>query len=85
MTRQALHRTIGPLLVCVAAALGCYGIFLRHGVAPSVVGYNLSPVGRVLNGEVPYRDFIYNYTPGVLWLNACLFKLFGSLFIVARA
>jgi hypothetical protein len=61
-----------------------YGLFLRHGVAPAVVGYNLVPSERVLSGEVPYRDFIYNYTPGVLWFNAALFKFLGTTLMTAR-
>src|SRR5262249_44974972 len=81
MTR---NRWIGIALTLLAAGLA-YGLFLRHGVAPAVVGYNLVPSERVLLGEVPYRDFIYNYTPGVLWLNAMLFKLLGTTLMTARA
>jgi hypothetical protein len=61
-----------------------YGAFLRHGVAPAVVGYNLVPAERVLSGQIPYRDFIYNYTPGVLWLNAVLFRFLGVSLMSAR-
>jgi hypothetical protein len=74
---------IGIGITLLAAGL-TYGLFLRHGVAPAVVGYNLVPSERVLLGEVPYRDFIYNYTPGVLWLNASLFKLLGTTLMTAR-
>jgi len=74
---------IGIGITLLAAGL-TYGLFLRHGVAPAVVGYNLVPSERVLLGEVPYRDFIYNYTPGVLWLNAALFKFLGTTLITAR-
>jgi hypothetical protein len=74
---------IGIGLTVSAAAL-MYGLFLRHGVAPAVVGYNVVPSERVLSGEVPYRDFIYNYTPGVLWLNAILFKFLGTTLMTAR-
>src|SRR5215470_13705238 len=74
---------IGIGITLLAAGL-TYGLFLRHGVAPAVVGYNLVPSERVLYGQVPYRDFIYNYTPGVLWLNAILFKLLGTTLMTAR-
>jgi hypothetical protein len=70
--------------ITVAAAALVYGLFLKHGVAPAVVGYNLVPSDRVLSGEVPYRDFIYNYTPGVPWLNAALFKFLGTTLMNAR-
>jgi hypothetical protein len=65
-------------------ALVFYGLFLNRGVAPSVVGYNLVPAERILAGDVPYRDFLYNYTPGVLWLNAVLFRLLGTSLMTAR-
>jgi hypothetical protein len=70
--------------VSLLASLILYGLFLRHGVAPAVVGYNLVPSERVLGGEAPYRDFLYNYTPGTLWLNAVLFKLLGISLFTAR-
>ncbi|HWC77003.1 MAG TPA: hypothetical protein VG778_06045, partial [Blastocatellia bacterium] len=68
-----------PVLITVAAGLLCYGLFVRRSVWLSVVGYSVSPSERVLNGEVPYRDFLYNYTPGTLWFNALLMKLFGPM------
>src|SRR5262249_25211817 len=78
------QQIVGIGITLLAGGLA-YGLFLAHGVAPAVVGYNLVPSERVLLGEVPYRDFIYNYTPGVLWLNALLFKLLGTTFMTARA
>ncbi|HEV8483364.1 MAG TPA: glycosyltransferase family 39 protein [Blastocatellia bacterium] len=74
-----------PLLITVIAGLGCYGLFVRRSVWLSVVGYSISPAERVLHGEVPYRDFLYNYTPGTLWLNAVLMKLFGSTLMTVNA
>ncbi|HEU4389407.1 MAG TPA: glycosyltransferase family 39 protein [Blastocatellia bacterium] len=70
--------------ICFVAAVGAYGLFVSHGLAPSVVGYNLVPAERVLNGEVPYRDFLYNYTPGVPWFNALLFEIGGVNLLAAR-
>jgi 4-amino-4-deoxy-L-arabinose transferase-like glycosyltransferase len=69
-------RQAAPLVITVIAGLFCYGLFVRRGVWLSVVGYSVSPAERVLQGEVPYRDFLYNYTPGTLWLNALLMKVF---------
>ncbi|HWX42905.1 MAG TPA: glycosyltransferase family 39 protein [Blastocatellia bacterium] len=70
--------------VSLLASLVLYGLFLRHGVAPAVVGYNLVPSERVLGGEAPYRDFLYNYTPGTPWVNAVLFKVLGISLFTAR-
>ena len=66
-----------PLLITVLAGLICYGLFFKRSAWLSVIGYSVSPAERVMNGEIPYRDFLYNYTPGMLWLNAWLMKAFG--------
>ncbi len=39
---------------------------------------------RVLNGDLPYRDFWSLYSPGLFYFYALLFKLFGSSLIVER-
>ena len=66
-----------PFAITFLAGLFCYGLFVKRGVWLSVIGYSVSPSERVLNGEIPYRDFLYNYTPGMLWVNALLMKAFG--------
>jgi 4-amino-4-deoxy-L-arabinose transferase-like glycosyltransferase len=66
-----------PLGITFIAGLFCYGLFVKRGAWLSVIGYSVSPSERVLNGEIPYRDFLYNYTPGMLWVNALLMKAFG--------
>jgi 4-amino-4-deoxy-L-arabinose transferase-like glycosyltransferase len=67
------------------AGAACYGFFFRRGAWLSVIGYSVAPAERVLLGEVPYRDFLYNYTPGMLWLNALLMKLFGTSLITINS
>ena len=81
---SALKESV-PLLITVIAGLGIYSLFVRRSVWLSVVGYSVSPSERVLQGEVPYRDFLYNYTPGTLWLNAALMKIFGSTLMTVNA
>lgn len=39
---------------------------------------------RVLNGDIPYRDFWAIYSPGQFYVLAALFKLFGPSLIVER-
>ena len=73
-----------PLLVTVAAGLICYALFFNRGLGLSVIGYNIAPAERVLQGEVPYRDFLFNYTPGILWVNALLMKAFGATLMTTR-
>lgn len=71
-----------PLLITTIAGLACYGLFYRRGLWLSVIAYGVSPAERVMLGEVPYRDFLFNYTPGILWLNAALMKVFGARLLV---
>src|SRR6185369_2080898 len=73
-----------PFLVTLAAGAVCYGLFYRRGLGLAVIGYSIAPTERLLQGEVPYRDFLFNYTPGILWLNALLMKAFGVSLLVVR-
>src|SRR6185369_6462437 len=74
-----------PFLVTLAAGAVCYGLFYRRGLGLAVIGYSVAPTERVLQGEIPYRDFLFNYTPGILWLNALLMKMFGVGLLTVRA
>jgi hypothetical protein len=76
--RPLARADLAPLLVALAAGAICYGLFFNRSVWLSVLGFSVAPAERVMQGEVPYRDFFYNYTPGILWLNALLMKLFGA-------
>ena len=85
---RARHRWLAdwlPFLVTLVAGAVCYGLFYRRGLGLAVIGYSVAPTERVLQGEVPYRDFLFNYTPGILWLNALLMKLFGVSMLTVRA
>lgn len=39
---------------------------------------------RIMNGDIPYRDFFSNFPPGQLYLVALLFKIFSVNVIVER-
>jgi 4-amino-4-deoxy-L-arabinose transferase-like glycosyltransferase len=73
-----------PLFLTVLAGSVCYALFFNRGLGLSVIGYSIAPAERVLQGEVPYRDFLFNYTPGVLWVNALLMKAFGPTLMTTR-
>jgi len=73
-----------PLLITVVAGVVCYGLFWNRGLGLSVIGYSIAPAERVMQGEVPYRDFLFNYTPGILWVNALLMKFFGATLVTTR-
>jgi hypothetical protein len=47
-------------------------------------GYFLDLAARVEQGALPYRDFSTYYTPGVFYLYAAVFKLFGASVLPVR-
>src|SRR4030095_15074841 len=62
----------------LAVAAGAYALlFDRANVLSHSIGYNLYASERVLNGDVPYRDFHTLYPPAIFYLNALLFKRAG--------
>jgi len=81
--RLALGKIL-PTLLAASAGLICYALFVNRGLGLSVIGYSIAPAERVFAGEVPYRDFLFNYTPGVLFVNALLMKIFGVTMMVTR-
>jgi 4-amino-4-deoxy-L-arabinose transferase-like glycosyltransferase len=48
-------------------------------------GISLQGAQRILNGEVPYRDFFTINTPGLFYWTALFFRIFGDSMLVARA
>src|SRR5437773_6273902 len=82
--RASAVQQIAPLLLTLIAGLICYGMFFNRGLGLSVIGYSIAPAERVMQGEVPYRDFLFNYTPGILWVNAALMKAFGATLMTTR-
>jgi hypothetical protein len=72
-----------PLMVLLVAGAIYGSIYFREESLATGIGANLVPAERVLKGEVPYRDFYKIQTPGILLLNAGLFKLFGTSLLTA--
>ncbi|MEW6127393.1 MAG: hypothetical protein AB1757_10165 [Acidobacteriota bacterium] len=52
-------------------------LYNRENSLSYSIGYNLYGAERVLDGEIPYRDFHTLYPPAIVYLNAAIFKLFG--------
>jgi hypothetical protein len=75
---------LAALLAVIVIVSAVYGsIYFREESISTGIGANLVPAERVLKGEVPYRDFYKIQTPGILLLNAGLFKLFGASLLTA--
>ena len=61
--------------------LRCY---YRYTVVNADEGIILQGAQRVLQGQVPYRDFFSFFTPGSYYWIAFFFKIFGSSILVGR-
>lgn len=78
-------RRDGLILLLLALAAGA--VFLTYwdvGLNDDE-GYLLGGVTRILDGQVPYRDFHHTYAPGRFYLIAALFRLAGEDLLVVRA
>jgi 4-amino-4-deoxy-L-arabinose transferase-like glycosyltransferase len=64
-------------VVLFAAALAISGFTILRRVDPFDEGIALQAARRVMQGQVPYSDFLWSYGPAHPYLMAGLFKLFG--------
>jgi hypothetical protein len=61
-----------------AAGLLISGFTILRGIEPFDEGLTLQAARRAAQGQLPYRDFLWAYGPGHLYLLAGLFKAFGT-------
>jgi hypothetical protein len=52
-------------------------VYLNRGWEPKDEGTLGQTAERVLNGEMPHRDFVNWYTGGLTYIDALIFKIFG--------
>ena len=64
--------------------LGFFWLFHNRGLTVHDEGYILDASWRFVNGEVPYRDFFIQYTPGIVFTIGGLFKLTGPSILAGR-
>lgn len=79
---STLERAIPALVFLTSLAYLCF--FRRFSTRDLDEGIILQAAERVLRGQIPYRDFFLFYTPGSVYLQAALFKVFGDTLAVAR-
>jgi hypothetical protein len=65
-------------LACLFAVLLAELVLIRFGIDAQDEGYFLEQAARVLQGQIPYRDFDSLYTPGLLYLHAALLSFAGG-------
>ena len=71
-----------PLLVFAVSVLVQIATLSRHLDNIYDEGLILLAAQRILEGDVPYRDFWGLYAPGQFYAVAALFKLFGSTILI---
>jgi len=75
----------GIVIALFFACLAYLLVFRRFTNMEPDEGIVLQGATRILDGQIPYRDFFSFYTPGSFYLVAALFRLFGNSFLVARS
>jgi len=74
------------VVVAVAALIAAvYLSFAHYGFDVLEEGYFLHSAQRLLEGELPYRDFNTPYTPGVFYVYAWVIEHFGSNVVLLRS
>src|SRR3989344_756811 len=58
--------------------------FFNRGFAYYDEGFILHAAQRILQREIPYKDFDLIYTPGTIFLTAAAFKIFGESILTGR-
>jgi hypothetical protein len=67
---------VPTVLVGIVIALPLRGVFRAPG-PPMEEGFMLVFPERLLEGDIPNRDYLHLYGPGSIWTIAAFFKLFG--------
>jgi len=81
------NRGLRPLLMLLLVWLACAayeGALLKRGWVPHDDGSFALSAQRVLQGEMPHRDFDELYTGGLTYLNAAAFRVSGANFASLR-
>ncbi len=79
---SARKRLVVLALFSVAALYFTQGITANLELSDE--GCIIYPIWRVSEGAIPYRDFRQLYGPSVFFVNAALFRLFGTDLLVIR-
>jgi len=73
------------IMILIVIFSGIYfSAFYDVGINVVDEGYLLSPTLRVMQGDIPHKDFVHFYPPGRFYLAGFLFSLFGKNILVIR-
>ena len=65
-------------------AFSYYQYFANKGIVLYDEGYYFHIADRIIHGQVAYRDFFLQFTPGYFYFFAFILKIFGEQIIVGR-
>lgn len=71
-------------LFLVLIAIVYYLFLVNKGIVLYDEGYYFHIADRILQGQVPYRDFFLQFSPGYFYLLALFLKVFGEQIIIGR-
>jgi len=71
-------------LILLLGAFCYYLFFANRGIELFDEGYFVHAAERIFQGEQPYRDFAFQYTPAYFYLLAFLYKIFGPSVLAGR-
>ena len=75
---RAFPLRAAAILACVwILSLGYLGFYLKRNWVPHDEGTYAQSAERVLQGELPHRDFDEGYTGGLTFLNSLAFRMLG--------
>ncbi len=79
-------KEIPNILLFMIFALSIYVLFLFYtrGFIPHDEGWIINPAQRITQGDIPYKDFHYIYTPGVAYIISLGFTIFGTSVLTSR-
>jgi len=83
LTLRAEHERTGAVVVWIAC-VSYAALRLRHGWVPHDAGALGQSAHRVLEGQLPHRDFDDIYTGGLSYLNAAAFRVWGTSLLAMR-
>ena len=66
------------VLFCLALVLCAELMLVRVGIDAADEGYFVEQASRVVQGQLPYRDFDALYTPALLYVHAGIMRVFGG-------
>lgn len=80
------RRRISFIVLMIASFLYLLAYFRYPPIGTSIYDEGISLYGamRVMNGQIPYRDFWTQYAPGQFYMLALVFKTFGTSVLIER-